>query len=56
MNTCPNCQMLVLEKSQWFSSNGTLSNHEYVCQCGCHWVTRYEFFRKDIIAQGEKYD
>lgn len=56
MNTCPNCSMRVLEKSQWFSSNGTQSNHEYICQCGCHWVNRYEFFRKDIIVQGEKYN
>ena len=52
MNTCPNCSMRVLEKSQWFSSNGTLSNHEYICGCGCHWVDRYDFWRRDVIYHG----
>jgi hypothetical protein len=54
MKYCPNCDSVVQEKMQWESGNGTRINVEYICQCGCHWVDRYDFFRRDIIVEGSK--
>lgn len=51
MNKCPNCGSTAQVKSMWHYGI-TMSNHEYICGCGCHWVDRYEFFRRDVIHQG----
>ena len=51
---CPNCNSIAQEKRQWENGNGTRINVEYICQCGCRWVDRYDFFRRDIIVEGSK--
>lgn len=53
MIKCPNCGSTAQVKSMWGNNSNTMSNHEYICGCGCHWVDRYEFFRRDVIYQGE---
>ena len=53
MVKCPNCGSTAQVKSMWSNNSNTMSNHEYICGCGCHWVDRYEFFRRDVICQGE---
>lgn len=53
MIKCPNCGSTAQVKSMWGNNSNTMSNHEYICGCGCHWVDRYEFFRRDVICQGE---
>lgn len=50
---CPNCGSTAQVKSMWSNNSNTMSNHEYICGCGCHWVDRYEFLRRDVIYQGE---
>ena len=52
MIKCPNCGSTAQVKSMWSNNSNTMSNHEYICGCGCHWVDRYEFFRRDVICQG----
>ena len=52
MIKCPNCGSTAQLKSRWESGNGTRVNAEYICGCGCHWVDRYEFWRRDVIYQG----
>ena len=52
MVKCPNCGSTAQVKSMWGNNSNTMSNHEYICGCGCHWVDRYEFFRRDVIHQG----
>ena len=52
MIKCPNCGSTAQVKSMWGNNSNTMSNHEYICGCGCHWVDRYEFFRRDVICQG----
>ena len=52
MIKCPNCGSTAQVKSMWGNNSNTMSNHEYICGCGCHWVDRYEFFRRDVIHQG----
>lgn len=52
MVKCPNCGSTAQVKSMWGNNSNTMSNHEYICGCGCHWVDRYEFFRRDVINQG----
>lgn len=52
MTKCPNCGSTAQVKSMWSNNSNTMSNHEYICGCGCHWVDRYEFFRRDVICQG----
>lgn len=52
MITCPNCGSTAQVKATWGNNSNTLSNHEYICGCGCHWVDRYEFLRRDVICQG----
>lgn len=52
MVKCPNCGSTAQVKSMWGNNSNTMSNHEYICGCGCHWVDRYEFFRRDVICKG----
>lgn len=52
MIKCPNCGSTAQVKSMWSNNSNTMSNHEYICGCGCHWVDRYEFMRRDVIYQG----
>jgi hypothetical protein len=52
MIKCPNCGSTAQVKSMWSNNSNTSSNHEYICGCGCHWVDRYEFIRRDIICSG----
>ena len=52
MIKCLNCGSTAQFKSRWESGNGTRLNAEYICGCGCHWVDRYEFLRRDVICQG----
>jgi hypothetical protein len=49
---CPNCGSSAQVRSRWESGNGTRLNAEYICGCGCHWVDRYDFWRRDVIYQG----
>ena len=49
---CPNCGSSAQVISNWKNGNGTRHNAEYICGCGCHWVDRYEFQRRDIINNG----
>lgn len=49
---CPNCGSSAQVKSMWSNNSHTMSNHEYICGCDCHWVDRYEFMRRDVIYQG----
>ena len=51
MIKCPNCGSTAQVKSMWSNNSNTMSNHEYICGCGCHWVDRYEFIRRDIINE-----
>jgi hypothetical protein len=53
MIRCPNCGSSAQVKSMWSNNSNTMSNHEYICGCGCHWVDRYEFMRRDVIYQGD---
>ena len=50
---CPNCGSTAQVRSRWESGNGTRLNAEYICGCGCHWVDRYDFWRRDVIYQGK---
>ena len=56
MQYCPNCDNVVQEKRQWENNHGTRLNVEHICQCGCRWVDRYDFVRRDVIIEGERYD
>lgn len=54
MTKCPNCGSTAQVKSMWTNNSNSISSHEYICGCGCHWVDRYEFMRRDVIYEGEK--
>lgn len=56
MKYCPNCGKVAQKQHEWEGVNGIRINVEYICQCGCHWVNRYDFFRRDIISQGTNTD
>ena len=53
MTKCPSCRSTAQVKSIWNNDSDTMSHHEYICGCGCHWVDRYGFLRRDVIYQGE---
>lgn len=49
---CPNCKRVNEPISYWERSDKL--NFEYKCGCGCHWVSRFGFYRRDILNMGDE--
>ena len=51
MIKCPNCGSTAQVKSTGTRNNVVIAHIEYRCGCGCHWIDRYEFMRRDFINE-----
>lgn len=52
INKCPNCKRANEPISYWERVNKL--NFEYKCACGCHWVSRFGFYCRDILDFGDE--
>lgn len=51
---CPNCKRV--NEPVFIGENHIRDKMfcEYKCVCGCHWVNRYGFLRRDILNIGDE--